>query len=752
MSKKIPFNVNAYAARLIGRENVSTLDGAILELVKNTYDADATKCILYYEDTTRTLYLMDNGSGMTEEIIEKNWMTIGNSSKYKKFITNTGRIQTGAKGIGRFALDRIGDVCVMYTKNNSFDDIIEWKVDWRDFNREDKLTDITAEINYKSDKDLSSVITSIKNNDVIKLVKENFVNTGTIFKIENLREEWNLDLINNIKQSLASLLPPDIENEFAIYFFKEKDIIKDAFVNSKGVDTYDYRIQFQSKENKVEIIIDRNEFDFGDKLDEIIKDTKFTEKDRNYFLGDSIYINKSISELVSEDIEKDIGDFDGKLYFNKIRLPKEEKEKYYYKDITGRKNYSEIFGGIKIYRDNFRVRPYGESKSSSYDWLLLGNRKAKSPAAISHPSGKWRVGAEQICGIINISRMNINLPDQSNRQGILETKQFNGLKMIILAIINEFERDRQYVGRILNSYYEEKHPKETIEQEVEEKAKKEQDANNRKSQLADSSTMISASKVKVAMEQDKKKIEALEIENCMLRNLATTGIVTNQYIHETKGNVNSIGLNITTAKDALIFKHDIDRAIVNLEKAQKCLENLNSWFDVTIDSIKRDKRNMKLTDINVLMNNQIEKWKIVLDNQNINIQLDAEEIEPFKCFPYEIESIISNLIANSVSAFRGIKEKKIHIIITKTDNGFKIIYKDTGKGLSEKYKNDPNKILEAFETDKMNGLNEIIGTGMGMWIIDTIVKRYYGIIDLEQNKSMKSGFKIEISLTGNMRK
>ena len=52
----------------------------------------------------------------------------------------------------------------------------------------------------------------------------------------------------------------------------------------------------------------------------------------------------------------------------------------------------------------------------------------------------------------------------------------------------------------------------------------------------------------------------------------------------------------------------------------------------------------------------------------------------------------------------------------------------------------------------MNGLNEIIGTGMGMWIIDTIVKRYYGIIDLEQNKSMKSGFKIEISLTGNIRK
>ncbi len=751
MSRKVPFNVNAYTARLIGRENVSTLDGAILELVKNTYDADATKCVLYYEETTKTLYLMDNGSGMTENVIEKHWMTIGNSSKYKKFITNTGRVQTGAKGIGRFALDRIGDTCVMYTKSDSFDDIIEWKVDWRDFNREDRLTDITAEINYKSNIGLSNMITNIKNSDVIELVKKNFINTGTIFKIENLREEWNLDLINDIKQSLASLLPPEIENEFSIYFFKEKDIIKDSFINSKGVDTYDYKIQFETKENNIEIIIDRNEFDFSNKLDEIINNTDFTETDKKYFLGESIHINKSITELVSDDIADDIGNFNGKIYFNKIKIQKDEKEKYFYKDIIGRKNYSDIFGGIKIYRDNFRVRPYGETKSSSYDWLLLGSRRAKSPAAISHPTGRWRVGAEQICGIINISRMNVNLPDQSNRQGIVETKQFNGLKMVILAIINEFEKDRQYVGRILNSYYEKTHPKELIEQEIEAKVKREQVANSKNVHLEDSSTMISASKVKIAMEQDKKKIESLETENCMLRNLATTGIVTNQYIHETKGNVNSIGLNITTAKDALTFKQDIDRAITNLEKAQKCLENLNSWFDVTIDSIKRDKRNMKFTDINVLMNNQVEKWRVVLDNQNIDIKLDAEEIESFKCFPYEIESIISNLIANSVSAFRGIKDKKIHIIVKKINNGFEIIYKDTGKGLSEKYKNEPNKILEAFETDKMNGQNEIVGTGMGMWIIDTIVKRYQGKIDLEENKNLKQGFKIEISLTGNLK-
>jgi hypothetical protein len=46
---EIPFNVDAYTAKLIGRENVSKLDGAVLELVKNTFDADASVCFLYFE-------------------------------------------------------------------------------------------------------------------------------------------------------------------------------------------------------------------------------------------------------------------------------------------------------------------------------------------------------------------------------------------------------------------------------------------------------------------------------------------------------------------------------------------------------------------------------------------------------------------------------------------------------------------------------------------------------------------------------
>lgn len=358
MSKKIRFNVNAYTAKLIGRENVSNLEGAILELVKNTYDADATKCILYYDEKNKALYIMDNGVGMSEEVIERHWMTIGNSSKSTNFISKSGRVQTGAKGIGRFALDRTGDTCVMYTKNQESKDIIQWKVDWRDFDKKENLTDITAEIDYIK----GNLYDNINENKYLdEILKKYFKNTGTIFKITNLREEWNIDLIKNIKKSLATLIPPDIENEFAIYFFYEEQNEKEALIISENIDVYDYKIQFSVQDNGKTIIkLDRNEFDFKDKLDEVIKKAKFKKEDKEYFLGKEKIINTTLEELVDNTETKGLGKFDGIIYFNKISAAKEDSKKYYYKDITGRKNFSDIFGGIKLYRDNFRVRPYGE--------------------------------------------------------------------------------------------------------------------------------------------------------------------------------------------------------------------------------------------------------------------------------------------------------------------------------------------------------------------------------------------------------
>lgn len=748
---KVPFNVNAYTARLIGRENVSKLEGAVLELVKNTYDADASVCILYYEDSTKTLYIADNGTGMTEDIIQKHWMTIGNSSKVNTYTTNTGRVQTGAKGIGRFALDRISDVCQMLTVTGNTN--LEWNVNWSDFNHGTTITDIYADLN-PVEYSIIDFMDSVKNLSLKAVLSENFTSTGTVFKLNSLREEWSNALVESIRKNLATLIPPEMEDIFKIYFFCEHTTIDEAKVNmDDGLFSYDYKIKFSvDLDGNVVIKIHRNEFDFQDQFEKILHEAGFSFKDRDYFKGTPIVAENKFGYMLpskNAQLPNTIGKFSGVIYFSKLTAPKEEKEKYFYKDFSYRKDFRDTFGGIKIYRDNFRVRPYGEPKTSNYDWLLLSNRKAKSPAAISHPTGAWRVNSDQMLGSIYISRTNITLPDQANREGIVETKEFGQLKEFVVSIIQLLERDRQYVCRLLNKYYEDTHPVQYIEKEIYAKANKEEKSkkSNKQKYSATKPEVIEVSKVKTVIENKDNIIRDLEDENRLLRTLATTGIVTNTYIHEIKDSTHKLSMKIIMAKEALELDDNKEEALSYINAANEIKGSFNSWFKVTIESVRRDKRSMKDVDLQQLLQELVASWNDVASNKKIPVNLNIDEIT-FRCFPYEIESIFNNLITNSITSFDSVKteRKEILIRVSSTEYGILIEYEDTGLGLSAAYKSNPQLILEAFETDKRNENGEPIGTGMGMWIIAKTISEYNGTIDLSKNITCESGFHVKITL------
>lgn len=372
---KISFNVDAYTARLIGRENVSKLNGAIIELVKNTYDADATICVLYYEKTTNSLYIADNGCGMTKDVIIKHWMTIGRSTKKKQFISKSGRVQTGAKGIGRFALDRISDTCEMFTA--SAEGKLIWKVDWEDFSKSDNITDVTADL-YEPTVSIDGFLDEVINYEVKNIILNNLKNTGTIFRLTSLRDSWNDNVIKKIKDDLITLIPYEMKSAFQVYFFDEQNSTEDAEVlDDANAFSYDYKIKFNVLiDGKTYIEMHRNEFDFGDRFDEIITQAEFTSEDEQYFKGKYICIETNFAHMLpkrGEQLKNTIGEFSGVLYFEKASFSKTDAEKYFYKFSNNRNNKRDIFGGIKIYRDSFRVRPYGEPKTSDYDWLLLAS-------------------------------------------------------------------------------------------------------------------------------------------------------------------------------------------------------------------------------------------------------------------------------------------------------------------------------------------------------------------------------------------
>ncbi|WP_105895194.1 sensor histidine kinase, partial [Haemophilus influenzae] len=583
-----------------------------------------------------------------------------------------------------------------------------------------------------------------------------------IFRLTSLRDSWNDNVIKKIKDDLITLIPYEMKNEFQVYFFDEKSSAEDAEVlNITNAFSYDYKIRFNVlSDGDTHIEIHRNEFDFGDRFDEIITQAEFTSEDEQYFKGKCICIETNFAQMLpkrGEQLKNTIGEFSGVLYFEKVTYSKTDAERYFYKTSNNRNIKSDIFGGIKIYRDGFRVRPYGEPKTSDYDWLLIAGRKNKSPAAPSHQTGAWRVNTDQIIGSIFISRMNITLPDQSNREGIVETKEFILLKEFLINVIQEFEKDRQYVFRKLDARYDKIMEAARIQDEINKKAEEAKAAREEKKFLSDSKDFnqelqlskisINPEEAKIVLDHKDTVIRNLEDENRLLRTLATTGIVTNTYVHEIKDITHKLSRKIVMAKEALELDSDLQAGLKYVTEANVMRESLNSWFKVTIGSVTRDKRTMKKTDLNLLISQTVKLWKETLKNVSIDLEFQGSEIQ-LKCFPYDIESIFSNLIANSVSSFESYfsDNKSIKIVVSDLEKEIIIKYSDSGRGLSLAYKNNPRKILEPMESDRRNEMGETIGTGMGMWIINRTVADYNGSIDLSYNSKYTSGFYATIKL------
>ncbi|WP_432724768.1 ATP-binding protein [Haemophilus influenzae] len=629
------------------------------------------------------------------------------------------------------------------------------------FFKSDNITDVTADL-YEPTLSIDGFLDEVINYEVKNIILNNLKNTGTIFRLTSLRDSWNDNVIKKIKDDLITLIPYEMKNEFQVYFFDEKSSAEDAEVlNITNAFSYDYKIRFNVlSDGDTHIEIHRNEFDFGDRFDEIITQAEFTSEDEQYFKGKCICIETNFAQMLpkrGEQLKNTIGEFSGVLYFEKVTYSKTDAERYFYKTSNNRNIKSDIFGGIKIYRDGFRVRPYGEPKTSDYDWLLIAGRKNKSPAAPSHQTGAWRVNTDQIIGSIFISRMNITLPDQSNREGIVETKEFILLKEFLINVIQEFEKDRQYVFRKLDARYDKIMEAARIQDEINKKAEEAKAAREEKKFLSDSKDFnqelqlskisINPEEAKIVLDHKDTVIRNLEDENRLLRTLATTGIVTNTYVHEIKDITHKLSRKIVMAKEALELDSDLQAGLKYVTEANVMRESLNSWFKVTIGSVTRDKRTMKKTDLNLLISQTVKLWKETLKNVSIDLEFQGSEIQ-LKCFPYDIESIFSNLIANSVSSFESYfsDNKSIKIVVSDLEKEIIIKYSDSGRGLSLAYKNNPRKILEPMESDRRNEMGETIGTGMGMWIINRTVADYNGSIDLSDNSKYTSGFYATIKL------
>lgn len=831
--QRIPFKVSARTARLIGRENIATAKGAIIELVKNSYDADSKVCIVYFDnyysqlhntisneyhekllargvpgdllnlvyilnedgsyslkmdisdeiriDIKRnisklsSLYIIDAGEGMTQKIIQDHWMTIGTDNKMFDLYTKSKRIKSGAKGIGRFALDKLGSKCEMITLynpeyHNESNETIQfdgyrWNVNWEDFEGEFKtLESVNAELTGLSGYPLYYYIKQFISQDLLDKINFSIdFKYGTILKITELRDNWESFYVEQLFSDLEILVPPKENNEFRIFLLSSLEPKKYGEVLGSICDDYDYKLiaKADDKQN-VHIKIIRKEYDMN-----LIPRSFFdrmTMQKKPYTL--SIFqrgfweVTRKFSELIpgfnkvdEDNVFRNIGIFEFTFYYLK-RMPNDTKI-FFSNNFNAkeRKEWLDKFGGIKIFRDNFRVRPYGEKKDAAFDWLNLGIRKAKSPAGIAKKDGGWRVEPESVAGIIKISRLtNVDFEDKSSREGLQENKTFQIFKQIIENLINIFEEDRAYIAKEMDLFYKERFNDVILREKAEnlvkeiiadhkEKHNKQQSTQTEKpdeENEKDEKLLIVAQ----LNEQKDEEIEKLKEEQKLLRILASCGLVLASFSHDLSKINDVLENRFDKFKDLISQKisegdynniEDRKNPFKVIERMKKDDIKMKNWLNFSLGAARKDKRKRKQLFLRKYFENLRQDWETIFENRGISIDLSRIEDIDMRAFEIDFDSVFSNLFVNTIDAFVDSKEnrtREIRILLETTKKEILIDYVDNGPGLSKDIANPDIIFKPMFTTKKNPQTGEDDGTGLGMWIIKSIVEENEGKIKL----------------------
>lgn len=851
---KIQFKISAKAARLIGRENITGVDGAIIELVKNSYDADAECVFLQYDikypylansfeystitddlskeeldvfsqlytikdasfckiekdeyaksrfddnitteeidnlyrqleiDVQRILFLrnriilIDNGCGMSRNIVENSWMRIGTSYKETNYISEKGRIKTGAKGIGRFALDKLSIQSILYTKSKN-EQLVKWSIDWEQFSNSRLLNEIDAEIS-ETDECFENIVRKTLGDQFNQISKYDWT-TGTIIVLQPLREPWNDRLFKKVNTCINNLNPISNEDVFDIFVFnnysKNFSMVASKYEMKKK--DYDYKIVSNYDGNQtVNITIERNEmitdiFMFQqayDGSDEVItldtsdfwarpllQKSNYTRIDYAKPFRYSLPLTDLIKDY-DQDAAKKIGPISFEFYF----LKSMKSDFPIIKNVVkkDRKILLDKNAGIKLYRDNFKVRPYGED-GGLFDWLGLGELAQRQPAAVTHHSGQWNVPPYQLIGNVGIGRdSNPLLYDMANREGLVQNDQYYVFVDILKGIIKQFEDDRQFFYREYSKWIEDNRPNKVnniINDIINDNSYSSQEESEQTAEKIPQKKEYTYSdeQYREAVKQIYKDKKITEEVLQLLMAFSASGIITNTFSHELSRVSEKVGDKMLHVKscidDILDYQPYSGDEIFNpypvIEDALKNDEVMKSWIDITMRAVKDKKYEEETFDLAKMIDEINQIWLPLMSKKYINI-------DPFGKDDYgkyyisiakiDLFTLINNLNLNSAYFLEqkaGV-ERKIEYKISNKGDMIVLTMINNGPVLSEKYKHTPNKIFLAGETSKGEE-----GTGLGLWIVDRIVSKYNAIInvlDIQDGFGLEFYFNQEVS-------
>ena len=691
---EVNFRPKAQILIQLGDQLIKNEGIALLELIKNAYDADANKCIVTMNDIDSTLGLgeimiEDDGTGMSFETIRDIWMQPGNTHKKyqveKKRYSKLGRLPIGEKGIGRFGIHKLGRDIEIITRQDGQNEIY-FKLDWNQFDSELFLDEIPIVIEERAPlyfREHSGTLIKIRDLDPWdrKKFRDTYRQITSLNSPFESSESFIVELNTTLEDWLEGRMDFSKIKEFALYKSSAK------FLNGN---IKDFKYEFMPYDNMT--VKPR-------KLEKDLIPLDLSEEGKKK--DPARYIPEKFS---SQDMERlGINDFSIELYV----FDKSSEVTRFINDKNSFKEYLTENGGIRVFRDNMRILDYGEKGN---DWLNLDSKRVNNPAVT--------LSNNIILGAVSLKRESSKgLIEKANREGFISNQAYILFEKIIEKYLFEFTRERNI-------------DKDKLRESLKE--------NNKN--LIDLITEINTSVNNLEID---KKIKS-ELSKKLRQVKKEYKFITETYVKTSSA----------TSSYAIVI-HEMEKIVKELTLISWNSEEINRIDNLThrlrdvIEGYTSILRNRRKATYSV---------EEVIDDAlfNLEFRLDAHKIKmnmPYKgkdymvvCDKGLIISAIMNIIDNSIYwTHRSKKQEKrifIDVHLNNDSDRVEVIIADNGLG----FQGQPEDLIRPFVSNKPEGL------GLGLNIVNEIMNSQKGQLlfpdngEIELPEEYKNGALIVLSI------
>lgn len=707
--KKLKWRFDISTFRLIGRELITDRITALFELVKNCYDANATRVDVVFEnvsydnavvdDTTKEvrvnpgskIVIEDNGYGMSFEDIRDKWMVIGTASKRTSPFSPRpfGRRCVGEKGIGRFAVDKLGDKVNIVTKKEEDDRWLNVEIDWNSYFNEVSpderehirlFTDIENKYDYLDRNEGSGV-------------------SGTKLIVSSVREFWSKDDISRFYKEANKIVSPYtlLNPPFKIYITAR---------------------EYGWVEKSVE----------PDKIDFATEEAEITYRDG---IQETLYFDKDKGCIAKKDGPLRIfGGISLKIFY----FDENARRNYYrkYKDVNNR------IDGIKIYRDGIIATPFAEAEANpDRKRDILGIDKRLWQDIFN------RISTREIIGILDITKDgNPKIIDATNRQDFIDNREYRELKEFILEQLRAFEELKIYKRELKRASVSDelktaKENVDTFAHSVNRVIETNPDLKKDLQPLVEQATKAGTSVKKAIEEQKKAEKEYIRKENMYLSIMSLQEYA----IHIAHAVRTSLGKIQRKAEFFDKYYPDPEEEEYFKLYAKEIYQEmlvLNQVIDFML-SYSKSGLNFEDLNLNELVSGLFKSYETSLKAENIRSIVEIPDNLRINTNRQFFMDILQNMISNSVKALKGVPDKTIKCSGYISENDLILSMSDNGIGIPLEKR---EWVFGVFNTTTA----ESGGAGIGLYVVKTRVESLKGKVEVVDSEFGKVGTTIKITL------